>query len=613
MKKKKITNLELDLSGQRALYFVTNTMNLTSFLSLDAILSNKYIESDKKENYDGSYFDDFLITAQFPLFHEIGLDYNNPLNPRRVILELSPDSISAPTITKLESRFKVMEFEKSITHETEAIMFFGYLPFQYVKKIIFPTKSEMDRFDTKVGNIPIPRHLFEVNQSLFQHAISFNPENWKIELSGIRATLSSEYYEIGQSLHYRNKVKAIIHELLTTSSKSYVSRLSIDFDYVTFKLLDIKKKELLTLNKKMKDFCSSRSVVPISDDINFVKSLYQGSSFIFELINNLNILSFKNVTSSIEVKTKNHSEIDDVRFMFIILKILIENRYLDHFEPRLFLDRIENEMNVSSSLLSKNYTEYFLTVRQILNDLVSIRKYVNSTSIFSDVETALLIFLKTPGYSGSEEMDRNIQSFNPSASVKRLIHIFYASLNGYGSLSAESKQNPYLNRVCDNFAFDIIPNSYLINASLESHAFYAIHPKNDDFYYDKSKDFPFIFAYMPTEDDLEVDSIFKSVTSIISDVSNENKIIKQLHSASKSLSDILPIKISFSNSYIPIVDNDITTVYFDNNMNLKREFDYERFLYLLRNDKKYLLKFILIDRLFWENLIKKLSQNEYTR
>jgi hypothetical protein len=613
MKKKKITNLELDLSVQRTLYFVTNTMNLTSFLSLDEILSNKYIEGDKKENYDGSYFDDFLITAQFPLFHEIGLDYNNPLNPRRVILELSPDSISAPTITKLESGFKIMEFEKSITYDTEAIMFFGYLPFHYVKKIIFPTKIEMERFDTKVGNIPIPRHLFEVNQSLFQHAISFNPENWEIELSGIKATLSSEYCEIGQSLHYRNKVKAIIHELLTTSTKSYVSRLSIGFDYVTFKLLNLKKPELSKLNRKMIDFCSSRSVIPISNDVNFLKSLYEGSSPIFELISNLSILSFKNAINRIEFKTKNHSEMDDVKFMFIILKILIENRYLDHFEPSLFLDRIENEIKMYSSFLLKNYTDYFLTVRQILNDLISIRKYVNNTLIFSDVETALLIFLKTPGYSGSEEMDKNIQSFNPSDSVKRLIHIFYAGLNGYGSLSAESKQNPYLNRVCDDFAFGILPNSYLVNASLENHAFFTIHPKHDDYYYDKSSNFPFSFEYMPTEDDLEIDSIFKSVVSIIDDVSNENRIIKQLHSASKSLADLLPIKISFSNSYIPIIDDEMTTVYFDNNMDLKREFDYKRFLYLLRDDKEYLLKFILIDRLFWKNLIKKLSQNEYTR
>lgn len=603
MKNKNLTfGFEFD---NNYLYFVTNNVNLRSYLSLDSIVSNNCLETSNFYKMDSNMLDNYLILSNkiITTSHRISLE---DLNLYKIILEIDLNGVDVQLLSNLNNEIKMTNLKDEDITKFDCFMLFGTIPFQFIKRIIFRNDEELNRFSYMLDNVHYPTHLFGIDDKIFFNEKYIDHQEISENVKNYITRNRIDLYRINSIVHYRNKIKAIMCAALFSNIQND-NGLICKFDSFTLDYLNISKKDKLKLNNRMNELCSTHKFKDFKK-VNFHKNRNKDS-----VINRFSeLLNFLNLENKEYLEMNKGETSNEFTVEFIILlesiSLLIHYNYLEPFNSEEFLKVLNSNLTkYSSTSIEKLIDDINNIILEVLRDNLSIKKILLSNSIKSDVFLALMIFLKSPSFNSSQELIRNLESYGVDFEVKRLVYILYYSLNGYAVIGSSNKENPYVNRICENLSFGTTYDKHLISEKINELRFETYNPKDDSIFYTESN-IPLEFKLYYTENELLSEKHRLILAKMISfDSLASKKIISYLLKNASQIKNSLPIKVIIDKKNLNSFSEDETRISFtiSNQSFIKKEIDINSFEKIILNYPKIFLDYFNSYPDIWKALINK--------
>lgn len=581
------------------LYLVTNNVNLRSYLSLDSIVANSCLETSNYYQMDSSIFNDFILLSKK------AINTNSKIleedNLYKIILEIDIKSVDVHVLSGNEQGIRMSNIREIETFGSDNILVFGAIPFQFVKRIIFKNIEEQNRFNYTISNIFYPTYLFDVNENIFYDQKDIDTTLLR---DVVKQYISRNRIEVSQpivTVQYRNKIKAIVNEFLFNNEYIF-SGLKFNFDTNCLDILNISKIDRTRLSKNINEIAKTHKFREIKK-VNYLK-INKQDTFLSNLGNILDLLILDNR----KAVNKNTNLNPELILFYEIISILIKRNYLEHFNTDSFISLLVINLRLYNNLILEKYISDIKSILiEVLNDNLSIRKILKSNEIESKTIVALMIFLKSPSFSSSEELKKNLDSYDTCFEVRKIVLIFYNALNGYAALDSASKADCFINRVCDMFAFNLTRNKYLISECIDEKKFITYCPK-DEFTFYTSSYVPLKIQLHYTDDEILSEKCRHSIkNSINDDPGISKKILNSIFKRESKLRNLLPIKVYIDKNHIDNLINSEETLAFSisNQSLIKTEFDIFKFEDIIFNNPKLFFTLFNADRDIWNTFLNR--------
>lgn len=378
--------------------------------------------------------------------------------------------------------------------------------------------------------------------------------------------------------------------------------MKFNFDTNCLDILNINKTDRARLGKYINEISKTHKFREIKK-VNYLK-INKRDTYLDNLGNILDLLVLDNK----KVVNKDTSLNPELIVFYEIISILIKRNYLEHFNTDSFISLLVINLRLYNNLILEKYIGDVKSILiEVLNDNLSIRKILKSNDIESKTIVALMIFLKSPSFSSSEELKKNLDSYDTCFVVRKIVLIFYNALNGYAALDSSYKADAFINRACDMLTFEMTKNKYLISECIDERKFIMYIPK-DEFTFYTSSYIPLKLQLYYTDDEILSEKCRQSIkNSISSDPGISKKILNSIFKKESKLRNLLPIKVYIDKNHIDnLINNEELLAFSISNQSLiKTEFDIFKFEDIIFNNPKQFLTLFNADRDIWNTYLNQ--------
>lgn len=516
----------------KTFFLYLNNNLIRYFLSLDSISIINSIEKIDVLDSIGSYLHDGIILSHTHIYNQkieeqTRMESNAYTLALQVeVLQNLADNMQA-LLVKNDYSINVAKVSDYDVNSHICMIILGIVPFSFVSNVVFRTKDELDIFGFGFNNIYAPTDIYKVNQDLFIGGIEIDIEQLKVNFEKFIIVEKVPVKTVEYMTKKRDKIRGVLFGFFYRDS-SLTQKYIFRFDKCILDFLQIEINEQKELKNKLLD------MFPLVD-LQILESLFQNCQ-------NQDI--FRHVNLAIELTD---SDISEIRKTILSIKNLKKNDYRDLFILSIFLKQLlaaspiyssfqETIIAIKQEIASSNSedTETITWLREglkyiieeVITDRVSISNVLENAGENKSIALrALMILSKASLPNDIEKLKSNLNSFNVDADLRRLTLMLYGAFNGVSAFSSEYKKDPYINRIIDQTASQMIRHEYIINSVPELAEFSTYRKKDSKTFYSQSG-YPFNIEIIQTKEEREVDRIVSYISRIFE--SNKTKLAERI-------------------------------------------------------------------------------------